>query len=84
MVSCEHLEVIVESELEKGNSIDKIEFDKWTNVKKVIIFGSELLDNEYEVDNKIEYWENRDTHYPTQNGYICKKCNCAIAFPMKL
>lgn len=84
MVSCEHLERIVESELEKGNFIDKIEIDKWTEVKKVIVFGRELIEKDYNIDNKIEYWENRDTHYPIQNGYTCKKCKCEIAFPMKL
>ncbi len=85
MKTCTHLDEIIKHELIRGNIIVSDD-DKWSSGIRVITF-KDAIDIQY-VDSQIyveqvEYWENHDSHYPIQKGYICKKCNISIASPIK-
>ena len=84
---CKHLIAILNYEVSTGNSIVSIDNDAWTNAKLVITLkkpaNNNYIDNTFKNNNSVEYWENKDTHYPVQKGYICKKCKCAIASPLE-
>jgi len=81
---CTYLDEIIKHELIRGNIIVSDD-DMWSSEIRVITFKN-AIDTEY-VDNQIsiheiKYWENHDSHYPIQKGYICKKCKVAIASPI--
>lgn len=76
--------MLVSRELDSGNEIQTIEVEKWTNIDKVVAFKRKFQSINAQMGNDfIEYWENHDTHYAVQNGYVCRACKCAIAFPLE-
>lgn len=84
MKKCIHLDEIIKYELSRGNTIISDD-NKWSSGIRVITFKAafdvKYVDSNIPLEN-VEYWENHDSHYPIQKGYICKKCNLAIASPL--
>jgi len=83
MKPCKHLEKVFSMELAYGNKVEIVEFRKWTNINKTIVFKNELYNSKENLsDNHIEYWEKTNYHQQSQNGYVCKECKCTLAFPI--
>lgn len=82
---CKHLNQLLDHELSNGNSIVNTETG-WSAVSLAVnlkeplnpSFCEEYLDGK----SNLETWENKDRHYRTQKGIICKTCRHSIAGPL--
>lgn len=81
MEVCIHLENILEYEIARGNTICQVD-DNWSSGIKVITLNGPI-DSEHAKalmeDNQLKYWENHDSHYPIQKGFLCRQCNQSLA-----
>lgn len=81
MKLCSHLKEIIEHEIANGNKVISND-NNWSLGVRVITLEKPIdtvyINKNYTFEN-LEYWENHDSHYPVQKGYMCKDCNISIA-----
>jgi hypothetical protein len=79
------LDGIVEFELQRGNSIERIDRPAGWNCPLAVIFRMPLDIVGFQavagIPSGVRTWQNRDTHYPLETGYVCEQTNHAIAGP---
>lgn len=82
MKICNHLEAILNHELNRGNCIARVDEKKWTNAEYVVKVQNELdtafISANINLSSSVEYWESNDTHYDFKRGYFCKDCKHGI------
>lgn len=82
---CKHLSDILKTEIERGNSIVRIDKEKWTNAVLVINLEKEIdvkyIKTHINIPESVIIWENTDTHYPLDIRFFCSKCKHSIASP---
>jgi hypothetical protein len=82
---CKTLQPILDSELAEGNSIESIDTPAGTNCPFAVHLKNKinhLTIKKLSLANTVENWQNKDKHYPLQNGYSCTKFKHSIAGPL--
>jgi len=77
------LKPICELEINLGNEVEGVHRDMWSNCPLSVVFKKPL---HHDAIAKlglsgVEYWENKDTHYSLESGYVCKTTRHSIAGP---
>ena len=83
-----NLRGVLEFEVAHGNSIVRVDRPAGSQCPLAVIFAQPLGMVEFNACNNnmasgVETWENRDTHYPLEAGYICKRTRHTVAGPIK-
>ena len=80
------LVLIYNYELSKGNEVLRVAENAWSECPLAIIFKYPLHFEEIAGDLKlpetVELWENRDTHYDLEKGFVCRKSQHSLAGPL--
>lgn len=83
----EDLQPIYALELRLGNEVVRVDESAGASCPLAVIFKHPLhfeeIEKELKLAPSVEYRENRDTHYPLEEGYFCGKTHHAIAGPMR-
>lgn len=86
MTLCEHLKLIFDYEIQRGNEVKEIS-EGWSKAKLVVDLEKPMDIsyglNHIEKDSCVRYWENNDLHYLRQKGFYCDKCNHSLAGPVE-
>jgi len=82
-----NLQVILEFELARGNSIARIDPPAGTRCPLAVILSGSLdilgFRATHSFPTAVATWENRDTHYPLETGYVCEQTWHTIAGPLR-
>lgn len=83
MKICNHLEAILNNEVNKGNTITRIDENKWTTAALIINLQNTIDIKEIEaiftLPSCVEYLENKDTHYDFRKTLFCHECKHGIS-----
>tara|TARA_R110002072_G_scaffold153620_1_gene303353 strand:+ start:152 stop:427 length:276 start_codon:yes stop_codon:yes gene_type:complete len=83
---CKSIKKIVTISRNNGNSVERIE-DGWSAVKSNVKMKKPMKFNTKKLidqkTNNLDHWINNDSHYPSQEGYLCHECKISISFPLK-
>lgn len=82
----EKLQSMLQFELERGNSIERIEQPAGTRCPMAVVLSKPLdiagFKATHGLPSGVDTWENHDRHYPTQAGYVCERTRHALAGPI--
>jgi hypothetical protein len=80
------LQQALQFELERGNSIERIEQPAGTKCPLAVVLAKPLdiagFKSAHGLPPGVETWESRDRHYPVQAGYVCERTRHALAGPI--
>lgn len=83
----EALKKIYEYEIGRGNQIERVDRPAGSNCPLAIIFRAPLDVSgfviAYGMPTGVKTWENRDSHYPLEKGYVCESTHHALAGPLR-
>jgi len=81
------LQVILDFELARGNTIVRIDQPAGTHCPLAVVLLKPLniagLKAAHSLPATVDTWENRDSHYPLEAGYVCEQSRHAIAGPLQ-
>jgi hypothetical protein len=73
-------------ELSKGNKIARVDQPAGTRCQLAVVFSARLHIGEFVAEKglppSVEVWENRDTHYAVERGYVSTTSRHAISGPL--
>jgi len=82
----QNLTPIYEIELRLGNVVQSIDEPAGSKCPLALNFLHQLhiaeIRDQIALPASVEYWENRDSHYPMQNGYRCNVTGHVISGPL--
>jgi hypothetical protein len=81
------LQLIHDYEISRGNHVERVDRPAGSNCPLAVIFR-EALDvsgfiNAYGLPDGVRTWENHDSHYPLEKGFVCELTRHALAGPLK-
>lgn len=83
----EALQPIYDYEISHGNSVERIDRPAGSNCPLAVIFVAPLdisgFASAHGLPKDIKTWENRDRHYPLEQGYVCELTRHALAGPLQ-
>ena len=83
----ESLRGVLEFEIARGNSIVRVDRPAGSRCPLAVIFAQSLDFSGFNATNGlpsgVDTWENRDSHYPLEAGYMCERTRHAVAGPLK-
>lgn len=81
-----YLEPIYNLELSLGNEVERIDEPSWSNCPYGIYFKDKLhfeeIKEKLNLPPFIKYWENKDSHYSLEAGFLCKETMHLISGPL--
>ena len=81
------LQVILAFELARGNCIERIDQPAGTRCPLAVILSGPLdiagFTATHSLPTAVDTWENHDTHYPLEAGYLCERTIQTIAGPLR-
>jgi len=82
----ESLSGIMAFELARGNAIVRVDRPAGSRCPLAVIFARPLdiagFKASHDLPSSVDTWQNRDSHYPLEAGYICERTRHAIAGPL--
>ena len=82
-----HLQPIYDMEIALGNTVNRIDEPAGSNCPLAIVFHKPLHKNAIEsrlsLPASVKWWENHDTHYSIEGGYVCDETRHTVAGPLK-
>ena len=82
----ENLKNILALELQLGNSVERIDRPAGSECPLAVAMKTPLHHKELQECGNfgtVEYWENRDSHYPLETGYWCSETKQSISGPLR-
>lgn len=83
----ESLLPIYKYELSKGNEVLRVEENAWSECPLAVVFKYPLHFEEIarylKLPEIVEQWENRDTHYELEKGFVCQHTKHSLAGPLE-
>lgn len=76
------LREIAERELAAGNAVVSVNRGMWSRSPLVVVFRDRLHFDQIKPRDEITKFENRDTHYDLEAGYICETTRHSISGPL--
>ena len=81
----ENLRSILRFELDRGNSILRVDRPAGTRCSLAVVFARPLDINGFKTQHGlptgVSTWKNADSHYPLEAGFSCSSTRHAIAGP---
>ena len=81
------LSAILAFELARGNTVIRVDRPAGTRCPLAVILARRLdiagFKASHEFPDCVGTWENRDSHYPLEAGYICERTRHALAGPLR-
>ncbi len=81
-----YLQPIYDLIIASGNKVERIDEPAGTKCPLAIIFknkiNKEVIEQKLKLLPNVQYWENKDSHYPLEAGYSCKVTGHVIAGPL--
>ena len=82
----ENLIPIHDYELSLGNEVLRRDENMWSKCPLDVVFKDPLHFEEIRRDlhlpTSVEYWENHDTHYDLEAGFMCKETGHSLSGPL--
>jgi hypothetical protein len=82
----ESLREILAFELARGNTVVRVDRPAGSRCSLAVILASPMdiagFRVSHEVPSSVDTWQNRDSHYPLEAGYICERTRHALAGPL--
>jgi len=73
-------------ELKAGNRVLRIDEPAGTKCPLAVIFEYPLhfeqISNELTLSSSVRRWENKDPHYPLEEGVVCEETGHVVAGPL--
>lgn len=83
----ENLSAILAFELARGNTVVRIDRPAGSRCPLAVILARPLdiagFKSSHGLPSSVDTWENRDSHYPLEAGYICERTRHALAGPLR-
>ena len=83
----ESLDGLLGFELARGNTVVRVDRPAGSRCPLAVILARPLDIAQFKASNRlpdgVETWENRDSHYLLEAGYICKRTRHAQAGPLR-
>ena len=82
----EGLRPIFGYEIGRGNQVLRVDRPAGTNCPLAVIFAQPLdfegfIFQKKDLPAAVSTWQNRDRHYPLEDGYFCERTRHALAGP---
>jgi hypothetical protein len=81
------LRSILEYETARGNMVVRLDQPAGSRCPLAVIFERPLdiagFTAVHGLPDGVEIWENRDSHYPLEKGYLCEQTRHALAGPLR-
>jgi hypothetical protein len=81
------LQGALDFELARGNTVVRIDRPAGSRCPLAVILARPLAIALFKASNGLPdgvgTWENRDSHYPLEAGYICERTRHALAGPLR-
>jgi len=81
-----NLKPIYDYELAQGNEVVGVDVEAWSRCPLAIYFRDPLhvegIVRDLPLAPTVSRWENRDTHYPLEIGYVDSESNHSISGPI--
>jgi len=82
----ESLRPVLEFELARGNTVVRVDSPAGSRCPLAVIFARPLdfagFSSAHTLPSTVDMWQNGDSHYPIEAGYICERTRHALAGPL--
>ncbi|MFT3800990.1 MAG: hypothetical protein QM766_07195 [Burkholderiaceae bacterium] len=82
----ENLSAILAFELARGNTVIRVDRPAGSRCPLAVILAQPLdiagFKANHVLSTGVDTWENRDSHYPLEAGYICERTRHVLAGPL--
>jgi hypothetical protein len=81
------LQAILEFELARGNTIVRVDQPAGSRCPLAVVLLRPLNIDSFKAAHRLPAnvgtWENHDSHYPLEAGYVCEQTRHAISGPLR-